>query len=553
MLQQLLIKNYALIRHLEIKPSSRLNIITGETGAGKSIMLGALGLLLGDRADVKSLYADDEKCVIEGTFRLKEYALESLFDELDIDYEEVTLLRREISPSGKSRAFVNDTPVRLEVVRELGKHFIDVHSQHETLQLGTGEYQLQLIDAYGGLQPLLSEYSAVYQQYQQKKKAYNELLGESERSQADLDYQQHQLTELIEAELDDFNQVELEQELEKLENAESIKLNLQQVLQIVSEGEEMNVESQLQQSVQLLAQISNFGPNLEQMSDRLNSVFIELQDLSTELQREEEALFLDEEAIQLAQDRLNRLYTLQKKHRVQSAEELIALRDELNEKVNRALNFDDELEDRRIAMEEALAEVQAVGGKLSTQRQAQLEPLRNEIESLLKNLGMADSRFVPTLTECAPSPQGLEEAALLFSANKGVKERELVSVASGGEFSRLMLSIKHVLARKTALPTIVFDEIDTGVSGEIAMKMGRMMQEMAAHHQIIVISHLPQIAALGDQHYFVFKDTSAARAESRIKLLLEHERVNEIAQMIGGANPSKTAFINARELMGIGK
>lgn len=550
MLKHLLIKNYALIRELEMHPSAHLNIITGETGAGKSIMLGAVGMLLGNRADTRVLYDEETKCVVEGTFDISEYAsLKAIFEEEELEYDDETVIRREISPSGKSRAFINDTPVTLEVVRRIGNYLMDVHSQHDTLQLGTNAYQLSIIDAFAQTTAEQDRYQQEYRRMRKLQRDYERLTEEAATMRKEADYNSYLLNELQEAQLDGLNQQELEEELEKLEHAEEIKLKLTGVLQALEYSDELALNPQLHSVLLELRGVGKYAESYRQLAQRLESVVIELKDITREVEAEEGSVDIDQERIVQIQDRLSNLYKLQQKHGLQSTEELLQLRNELAGKVNRAEGLDEEIAATQKEFQEAQKRVEEAGRKLSEKRKAVFTKMVKQIEELLVGLGMPEARLQIDHRLIMPTPTGLDEVNLLFTANKGMKPQPLKTVASGGEFSRLMFCVKYVLADKTALPTIVFDEIDTGISGEIALKMVRMMQQMAQGHQVISISHLPQIAAKGEAHYFVYKDNSTAKTFSRIKKLSEEERVQEIAKMIGGATPSPVAYESARELM----
>lgn len=550
MLINLFIKNYALIRELEMKPSSELNIITGETGAGKSIMLGAVGLLLGKRADTKVLYDEEVKCIIEGVFDISEYKeLLNIFQEEGLDYEKESIIRREIAPSGKSRAFVNDTPVTLDILKRMGQYLMDVHSQHDTLLLGSNTYQLDLIDAYAGNATQKEVYQLSYRNYKKTYVNCRKLEEEATEIKKEADYNNFLLQELQAAQLEGVNQQEMEEELEKLENAGEIKLKLGGVVQALEYAEPMAVNATLYDVLTELKQIGRYSETYRRLSERLSSCLIELKDLTGELESEEQEIELDEEKTLLLQERLRLLFSLQQKHAVTDLSELLRIQQELQAKVSRIENLDEEIAEARKNMEKAEQDMLVAAKKLSETRLQIFDRFIKEVARLLQDLGMPDAQLLIEHKAIAPQLAGIDEINILFSANKGVKPQSLKSVASGGEFSRLMFCIKFVLADKTALPTIVFDEIDTGISGEIALKMVRMMLEMARNHQVISISHLPQIAAKGNAHYFVYKDNSAAKTFSRIKKLSEEERVAEIAKMIGGAQPSPVAFESARELM----
>jgi DNA repair protein RecN (Recombination protein N) len=548
MLSRLSIKNYALIKELEINPSAKLNIITGETGAGKSIMLGAIGLLLGNRADVRVLFDEQEKCVIEADFRIGAYKLQRLFQEADLDFAEECSIRREISPSGKSRAFINDTPVNLEVLEMISTRLMDIHSQHDTLQLGTNEFQLAIVDNYAQNQNYRETYYQAYQAYTKAENTYKKLLSEAEQARKEQDYNTFLLEELNKIKLDEINQVELEQELEMLENAETIKVKLNLILSFLT-NDEQGAENILRSAMAELRQLENYSLRFQQLSERVNSIFIELKDIASEVTREEEKTFLDEERIVQIKETLSVVYSLQKKHYRNSVDELITLRNELIEKVNLVLNLDEEIEKLKKQKEQSYKTLLEIAEILSNSRKEVTQKIEQEVDILLQDLGMPNAHLAIQLTDIEPQTSGANLVNFLFSANKGVKPDTLKNVASGGEFSRLMLCIKYILAGKTALPTIIFDEIDTGISGEIAIKVSKMMKEMAKRHQLVVISHLPQTAANGDCHYFVYKDNSSDRAVSKIKKLDEQERLTEIAQMIGGANPSPTAIQSAKELL----
>ncbi len=548
MLKQLVIKNYALIQTLEIKPASTLNIITGETGAGKSIMLGALGLLLGNRADTKVLFDETEKCVIEGIFDVKGYHLEPLFEENDIDYDIQCLIRREITPTGKSRAFINDTPVNLDLLKQVSVKLMDIHSQHDTQQLGTNEYQLGVIDAFAQNNTLLLTYQEHFRNYKKAETAYKKILTESEIYIKELDYNKFLLEELLRANLDNLEQNELEEQLEILENVEEIKLKLANILQILTNGE-IGISKNVKVMLSQLNQLGNFAEKYKSLAERVQSISLELADISQEIEQEEENLFTDEEKTTKIREQLNLLYNLQKKHLAPAVQDLITLRNELHKKVNLVLNLDAEIENAKANKDATFKIMQQAAKILSASRQKNLPIIERELNDLLADLGMPNAKVVLQQAEIVYDNTGNDQIDFLFSANKGKKPETLKSVASGGEFSRLMLCVKYILAGKTSLPTIVFDEIDTGISGEIAIKVSKMMNKMAERHQLIIITHLPQMAANGTAHYYVYKDHSQEKTTSKIRQLSENERVAELAQMIGGAKPSQTAFESAKELL----
>lgn len=550
MLKHLTIKNYALIRHLELEPAASLNVVTGETGAGKSIMLGALGLLKGNRADTKVLWDENEKCVTEGVFEIGEYKLKSFFKTEDLDYNDTTIIRREISPGGKSRAFINDTPVTLDVMKKLGNLLMDVHSQHETLQLGTQDFQLRLIDAYGDNGKLIDQYTEAWKKFQQAKKEYDSLVTEADTLRQEAEYINFQLDELVKASFESGEQEKIESELKIMEHAEDITSRLQSTLSVLNQSE-FSARNSLSEARSHLQIISGYAHKYEALKQRLESVLIEVDDIVAELEREQDTVEFDPERAEFLKERVNLLYRLLKKHRSSGVEELLTLQEELQRKATITNNLDGALENAKKLFLESQTDVLAVAKKLSAARKKTFEPLSKELTKLLKELGIPDAALKFEHENVEPISTGADSIEILFSANKGIAPRSLAQVASGGEFSRLMFCIKYVMAAKTAMPTLVLDEIDTGISGEIAIRLGELMKVMAEHHQLITITHLPQIAARGKAHYFVFKDSSAKKTVSNIRELSENDRIEEIAKMIGGDNPSKTALQNAKELIGV--
>ena len=548
MLRSLTIKNYALLEALEMKPSESLNIITGETGAGKSIMLGAIGLLLGNRADKKSLYNEEKKCIIEGSFTINKFSLEALFNNEDLDYDPICILRREITPNGKSRAFINDTPVRLETLRSVGNMLVDIHSQHDSLLLSDNTYQLEIIDAYAGNEKELNAYQKSYRRYRQAQSEYERLRAEAARLRQEDDFNRFLLEELEKAALVAGEQAQLEEDLQVMENAGNIQEQLGAGIALLS-GDELGVDTLLNQAKQALAKISRYSGKYETLYQRVESCLIELRDVSSEIEDEASLVEFDLERVETVRDRLNKMYQLQKKHHAATVEELLAIQQTLEEKVSKVTHLDDEITHLKTIQETARTEMMQQAEQLTQSREKVFAKLSQKLVKLLRNLGIPDAAIQVERHPIAPMDNGQDEIHVLFSANKGIAPQELKGVASGGEFSRLMFCIKYVLAGKTSLPTIIFDEIDTGVSGEIAIKMVGMMKEMSKNHQVIAISHLPQVAAKGDAHYFVYKDNSAAKAVSRIRQLSEEERVTEIAKMIGGNSPSTIAYENAKELL----
>jgi DNA repair protein RecN (Recombination protein N) len=550
MLKHLTIKNYALIKELELAPSASLNVVTGETGAGKSIMLGALGLLMGNRADTKVLWNEEEKCITEAIFEIAAYKLKSVFAAEDLDYSDSTVIRREISPGGKSRAFINDTPVTLEVMRKISSLLLDVHSQHETLLLGQQSFQLKLVDAFAENEGLRVEYALKWKDFQLAKKEYESLKAEAQSLKADADYIRFQLDELVKAGLTDMDQVQLESEAKIMEHAEEIKQRFNAALGILHTSEYAS-RSSISEARSLLQQISTYAPHYLALHNRLNSLLIELDDIIGEVERAENAIDFDPERAELVKEQINTIYRLLKKHRVNDITELIHLRDSLEEKAVITNNVDEALEKRKKIFEKATSDLYACGKKLSDSRKKVFTTLGKATTSLLKELGIPNATFEVEHSSVDASATGLDKIDVLFSANKGIAPKPLAQVASGGEFARLMFCIKHVMAERQAMPTLVLDEIDTGVSGEIALKLGSMMKAMAKRHQVIAISHLPQIAAKGDAHFFVYKDNTNKKTVSLIKKLTEKERIEKIAEMIGGVNPSKVSIDSAKELLSL--
>lgn len=548
MLRNLSIENYALIRQLQIEPVSSLNIITGETGAGKSIMLGALGLLLGKRAETKVVFDETRKCVIEGVFDIKAYQLSELFEEFDLDYEEECIIRREISSNGKSRAFINDTPTTLDALKAIGLKLMDIHSQHETLALGNNSYQLQIIDIVAQNQSLKTDYQQAYRDYKEKQRIHKDLIEEGGQISKEADYNQFLFDELDQAQFQNGEQEDLEEELSRLEHAEEIKTKLNEAL-MVSDQAEFNASSLVQELKSMLSAISSYGKSYEQLRERLESLHIELKDIISELENEDARIEVDPQRTIECQDRLSLIYKLQQKHQVDSIAGLLSIYEELGDKVLRVSNLDEAIEEAAKAEAVALKQANQLAAKLSATRTNVFDQFSASIKELLTDLGMPNATLQVNRQEVELNLNGSDLIEILFSANKGISPSPLKQAASGGEFSRLMFAVKYILADKTALPTIVFDEIDTGISGEIAIKMAQMMKKMAQNHQVITITHLPQIAAKGESHYFVYKDESESTTSSQIRLLDEEDRLREIAEMIGGKNPSSTAFESAKELI----
>ncbi len=549
MLTQLSIKNYALINQLSIDFTSGLSIITGETGAGKSILLGALGLVLGNRADLSSLKDASTKCIVEAKMAISAYNLQDFFNEVDLDYEAETIIRREILPSGKSRAFVNDTPVTLSVLNELRIKLIDVHSQHQTLQLSDKNFQFTVIDAIAKNKERISSYQRGFAQLNQLKKELIELENSQREANQQYDYNSHLFKELEVANLKIDEQHQLEEKLERLNNIEEIKLNLSEALQIAI-TDEIGVQSLVNNLENRLSKIAPFVKEYQNLLERITSVKIEIDDIVSEIENENDGIDFNTNEAEEINDRLQLLYNLQKKHYVDSVEGLLKVYEELSKKVLQVENADEVIHNKREEIRTVSEKLDAIAMIISKARIASLPKLTKELESLLADLGMENARFSIKIkpTEDYLS-NGKDELLFLFSANKGGNYGELKRVASGGELSRIMLSVKNVLSKNTQLPTIIFDEIDTGVSGEISNKIAAIMQQMSHHMQVISITHLPQIAAKGSSHYKVYKEEIKGVTTTNLKRLSSDERIVEIAEMLSGKDISDSALTHAKELL----
>ncbi|MFC2186037.1 DNA repair protein RecN [Fulvivirgaceae bacterium LMO-SS25] len=548
MLQQLSIRNYALIKELVMSPSAGLNMITGETGAGKSIMLGAVGLLLGERADSSVMLEEKEKCIIEGHFDIAAYQMEALFEREELDFINPCIIRREMSPGGRTRAFINDTPVKLETLKIIGSLLMDVHSQHQNLALGEKVFQLKIIDAFAGNKAILENYQTLYKEWKNAKDELDALEQKRINLQKDQDYNQFMFDELDAAKLNKDEQEETEAQLSVLENAEEIKLKIAEALALLKESDFPALDA-LRQSRSLLGQISSFGKGLTELYNRLESAFIELEDISQELETETEQVEFDPEKTAQLKERLDLIYRLQQKHQVATIGELIEIKEQYSAKLLDSEDTDYTFNKLKSHIAQVEQKLVKSGTELSKARKEVAPKLEKEIVSILQELGIPNGNFQIEMKPAEPKLSGADDIQFLFSANKGLKPGELKDVASGGEFSRLIFALKFIIAGKTALPTIVFDEIDTGVSGEIALKLAKMMRKMASKHQVITITHLPQMAVAGEKHFFVYKDNSEPRTVSRIRELSPNDRLLEIAKMIGGENPSATTIQNAKELL----
>jgi DNA repair protein RecN (Recombination protein N) len=545
----LIIKNFALIDHLEVNFSSGMTSITGETGAGKSILLGGLGLVLGNRADLSTLKDLNQKCFVEATFSIQDYKLKDLFEELDLDYDSITLIRREILPTGKSRAFVNDTPVNLNTLQRLGQELIDVHSQHQTLSLTQTEYQLEVLDALASNKELLIEYQNKLVVFKSLNDKLNKLTALQDSQKQDLEYSTFLLEELIEANLVSGMLIPLEEEEQELIHAEEIGLSLLKASQIISE-EQMGVEEQLNEIRSALQKVSLLSEKYSPLFNRVESLKIELLDLNQEIQLQAEQIEANPQHLEVVKIALQKIYDLQAKHKCQSVKELIAIRESLDEKVQSTATIGEDLIKLAKEREVLNAELLELAQNISHKRKNTIPSLKEELESLLGVLGMPNARFnIDLLPSERMLLNGKDELVFEFSANKGSNFGSLKKVASGGELSRIMLSIKAILSRFKTLPTIIFDEIDTGVSGEVSYKIGEVMHRMSRYMQVITISHLPQVAAKGAHHFKVYKETIDQSTYTQLKKLNPEDRIQEIAQMLGGEEISETAVQHAKELL----
>jgi len=547
-LSKIKIKNYALINELEIDFNSGFSAITGETGAGKSIILGALGLTLGERVDGAVLNEASEKCVIETWFGIKELNLQSFFVEHELDYESESILRREILPSGKSRAFINDTPVSLAILKQLSEKLIDVHSQHQTLLLNTNEYQLSIVDANAKNYELKKEFKLEFEVYKKLKSELENLKEKEAKLKSDLDYFQFQFDELDALNLEGVHQEEMQEELDLLNNAEFIKASFNKAFELLDN--ELGIISQLQDVSHSLSSVSDSSKKTKEIYERIQSSLIELEDVKSEIEETNEDVVFDSDRIEVLTEKLNLLQTAFQKHRTESVSELIEVRNGIEENLVLASNFDSEIEKLSGKVTESYTLVEKTGGKLTKSRTAVFKSIESEINEMLLGLGMKDAQIqlkIENKTEY--SQNGIDSIQFLFKANKGGSFNPIAKVASGGELSRLMLCIKTNLAQKKQLPSLIFDEIDTGVSGDIASKMAEMMRKISANSQVLAITHLPQIASKGDSHFKVYKTTDEYATYTKMKVLDKESRVVEIAKMLSGSVISDAALDNAKSLL----
>ncbi len=549
MLRKLSVINYALIDELNIDFTGGLSIITGETGSGKSILLGALSLILGQRADTSVLQNKKRKCIIEGEFDISGYGLEIFFDENELDYENLSIIRREINESGKSRAFINDTPVTLNVLRDLGIRLVDIHSQHNSLSISENRFQLDVIDEVAGNRSLKDSYLQHYREYISLEKHFSALREKAEQASTDLDYYQFQLRQLTEASLVEGEQKELEEELQLLTHAGEIKEMLNQSCSAFDRDENslLGVLKNIQSG---LGRVKPFYSPIADLHDRIESSLIELKDISSELDSLESTVEFDPARAGLVSERLDLIYGLQQKHHAGSVEELIGIRDDLQKRVEEINGYEFSIEEAGKKVEEARRQLSRISERLAETRINAIPGLEKHMVSQLRQLGIPNARFVVEHRKLADfTKDGLDKVSFMFSANRQSPPTELSRVASGGEKSRVMLSLKSLIAETKALPTIIFDEIDSGVSGEVAGKMGDIMKSMSAAMQVINITHLPQVAGKGDQQFHVYKEDIDNATHTRIRLLTRDERITEIARMLSSDGLSEAALVNARELM----
>jgi len=551
MLQKLHIQNYAIINELEIDFSDKLNIITGETGAGKSILMGALSLILGERADSSVLQHKEKKAVIEGSFKATQNkAIGDFLKENDLDAEDMLMIRREIAANGKSRAFINDTPVNLNQLKALSILLVDLHQQFDTQELNSSDFQQEVLDALAGNTELLQQYRQVFHQYKKAKKELGELQAEQAAANAALDYNQFLFDELDEAGLKENELEELDAELKLLSNAENIKQEITGIYYELNESEQPLVQ-QVKILFSKLHALEKFHPGIHELAQRLQSAQVELADIADELDQVNNSINYSAERIQIVNDRISMGYKLQKKHAVTTTAELLHIKDELQEKLNQILNIGEAIQQKEKQSNELLQQCEKAAKVISDNRKKAIKPFAENVNSLLARVGMPNARFA---AEARPldtlSELGIDTIEFLFDANKSNRFEPLRKVASGGELSRLMLCIKSLVAKKLQLPTLIFDEIDTGISGEAAKQVGNIMKELSGSHQLISITHQPQIAARADAHYFVYKAIEKDKIVTSIRLLSNDERITSIAQMLSGEKPTAAALQNAREMVG---
>ncbi len=551
MIKRLHIRNYAIIESLDIDFARGLTIITGETGAGKSILLGALGLIMGDRADTKSLYNQEEKCIIEGIFDLGAHDLRDFFAENDLDYETEVVVRRELTPSGKSRAFVNDSPVTLRVLQDLSAELIDLHQQFDTLDIHNLSFQLRMIDALAGNKEQLLQYRNVYREYSANQRRLSELLNRNEQSTKEMDFIQFQLEEFNKAGLVAGEQETWEEELTRLSHAEDIKRTLGMAFDILTENEQ-SIVGQMQSLSVALVSIGKYAPKLGEYSDRFASMIFELREMSNEFEKVADKTDYDPERIQEVQQRLDLIYRLLKKHTVASVDELLAIQTNLEQQLAGFADLGNEIGALRDKIKVQEEQLYRWADELSDRRQAVIPGYEQKVVDMLTQLAMPYAQLkIENRKLDHLSPTGLDEVQFLFAANRGSRLQQIKDVASGGELSRLALVTKSLVASAIPLPTLIFDEIDSGISGDVALKMGNILRNLSNEHQVVTITHSPQVASKADRHYFVFKVDKPDRTITNVRLLSDDDRVRAIAVMLSQSPPSESALVNARELLGL--
>ncbi len=547
MIRHLHVSNFILIDKLDLDFSAGLNIITGETGAGKSILMGALELISGERADPKSLRLADQKCVIEAWFAGENERTDAIFQEEGIENEGDIIIRREILPGGKSRAFVNDSPVTLEVLKKIGSLLLDIHGQHDTLLLAAPERQLEILDYLAEAQPEKSQYRLAYSVWQKALLEYQKIKSRKEKEEAEFGYRQFVFEELEKAALKEGEQEALEKEAEMLRNAEDIRLKLHQTLDLLDGPTDM--AAGIKMAAQSLGKLAPFSEKIGPLAERLNSIRLEMSDILGEIRNLEDEVQLDPDRLQAVEDRLSLLFQLQKKHRKDSEAELLAYLRQTAEELENFQALDEMLSAGEQAMKHGEEETRTAGARLRKKRKEHSAGIEEKMHRILADMALEKARFQVVTEDTQPGAQGMDKVAFLFSANPGKAPGDLKSVASGGEFSRLMLALKTMLAQKTAMPTLIFDEIDTGISGEVAMKVGVKIKEMARRHQVFAITHSAQMASRADAHWLVYKSHEGDETTSQIRLLSETESLEQIAKMISGSKVGEAALQAARELI----
>ncbi|MDR1338925.1 MAG: DNA repair protein RecN, partial [Prevotellaceae bacterium] len=549
MLKELNVENYALIDRLNISFPEGMSIVTGETGAGKSILLGALSLVLGGRADSGVLKDTERNCIVEGVFHIHGYGLESFLAENDIDYEPDLIIRRTINPAGKSRAFINDIPVNATIIKDISHKLLDIHSQHQNLLLSSSRFQLSVVDAVTEFAGLKDKYAGYFNTYKTEAKKLEELLARSSKAREDFDYMKFQFEQLQQANLKPDEQSDLEAEVQELSNMEEIKAGYEKLTAILS-NEEISVINMLKESENILNQLSKVHSSSSELAGRLGNALIEIKDMGEEANSINSLLEINPERLAAAENRLNTIYELQQKHRVGTVGELLEIQEKYGNSLSEIEDFDETISKTQKAVNESYEKVKKIALQISTLRRQTIPPIEKHVSTLLKSLGMPNVVFKVELTYTEHfSADGADSITFLFSANKDMPPREISKVASGGEMSRLMLALKSLLVKGTNLPTIIFDEIDTGVSGEVADKMGDIIKELSEKAQVINITHLPQIAAKGNSHYLVYKEDTPTATYTRVRKLSNDERVLEIAKMLSGSKITETAMEHAKDLI----